>query len=309
MNKEKVLLGLGALITADLLYHGVKYCYNLIYNDTTYMKLLIENNVNYHYEIIESVIKKYAEILDISSETKLDIYLHVKENTAFTDYIHCKYPDIKFDYINDYDYNINCTIYDRDFDKLDKNKSNKKYISHEITERLKSNPNVFFLTPLSGKNYFYADVLPYFEYKSSPTYIIQGNLNQNRRYLDLLKKILDQSYKYKFIIKLLGRGYLPKELEKYKHKIVLRNNLNFSDYHREFLNAYCILPLISKNTHPQYYSKKLTSTINYARGYKLKCLIDKDLQEFYKLEDVEVYNDINDIVNHFKKTLDDFYKQ
>ena len=78
--------------------------------------------------------------------------------------------------------------------------------------------------------------------------------------------------------------------------------------HREFLNAYCILPLISKNTHPHYYNKKLTSTINYVRGYKLKCLIDKDLQEIYNLEDVEVYNDINDIVYHFKKTLDDFYK-
>lgn len=313
MKSEKVLLGLGALITADLLYHGVKYCYNLLYKHTSYMKILIENQVNYHYEIIESVIKKYAEILDICSETKVDIYLHIKKSTgtteSFIDYIHYKYPYIKFGYINDYDYYINCTVYDRDFDKLDKHKSNKKYISHEITDRLKRNPNVFFLTPLSGKNYFYADVFPYLEYKRSPIYIIQGNLNQNRRYLDLLKKILDQSYKHKFIIKLVGRGYLPKELEKYKDKIVLKNNLNFTDYHREFLNAYCILPLISKNTHPQYYNKKLTSTINYARGYKLKCLIDKDLQEIYNLEDVEVYNDINDIVYHFKKTLDDFYKQ
>ena len=152
-------------------------------------------------------------------------------------------------------------------------------------------------------------MFPYLEYKRSLIYIIQGNLNQNRRYLNLLKKILDQSYKHKFIIKLVGRGYLPKELEKYKDKIVLRNNLNFTDFHREFLNAYCILPLISKNTHPEYYNKKLTSTINYARGYKLKCLIDKDLQEIYNLDDVEVYNDINDIVHHFKKTLDDFYKQ
>ena len=38
MKSEKVLLGLGALITADLLYHGIKYCYNLLYNNTTYMK-------------------------------------------------------------------------------------------------------------------------------------------------------------------------------------------------------------------------------------------------------------------------------
>ena len=38
MNKEKVLLGLGALLTTNLLYNGVKYCYNLLYNDTTYMQ-------------------------------------------------------------------------------------------------------------------------------------------------------------------------------------------------------------------------------------------------------------------------------
>ena len=44
MNKEKVLLGLGALITVDLLCHGVKYCYNLLYKDTTYMKL---NNLKF----------------------------------------------------------------------------------------------------------------------------------------------------------------------------------------------------------------------------------------------------------------------
>ena len=45
MNKEKVLLGLGALITADLLYHGVKYCYSLLYNGATYMKLEIIRNI------------------------------------------------------------------------------------------------------------------------------------------------------------------------------------------------------------------------------------------------------------------------
>ena len=85
---------------------------------------------------------------------------------------------------------------------------------------------------------------------------------------------------------------MPKELNKHKNKILLKNNLNFIDYHKEFLDAYCILPLISKTTHSQYYNSKLTSSINYARGYKLKCLIDEDLQEIYKLDNVEVYRDI-----------------
>ena len=80
------------------------------------------------------------------------------------------------------------------------------------------------------------------------------------------------------------------------------------NYHKEFLDGYCILPLITKKTHPHYYTTKLTSTINYTSAYKLKCLIDKDLQNIYKLQDVEIFNDISDIVNAFKKTLVDFYK-
>ena len=124
----------------------------------------------------------------------------------------------------------------------------------------------------------------------------------------MLIKILDQSYEYDFIIKLIGRGHLPKELDKHKNKIVLKNNLNFIDYHKEFLDAYCILPLISKETRSQYYNSNLTSSINYARGYNLKCIIDEDLQEIYKLDNVEVYRDINDIEGCFINTLENLYK-
>ena len=111
---------------------------------------------------------------------------------------------------------------------------------------------MYFLTPLSKSNYIYADVLPYSNDKiksNIPIYVIQGNLNQNRRYLGLLEKILDQSYQYEFKIKLVGRGHLPSELQKYKNKIVLKNNLNFIDFHKEFLDVYCILPLILQKKH------------------------------------------------------------
>ena len=275
-------------------------------------KLLIKNMYSCHYEIIESVIVKYHEILNFDSNKIMDIYLVIKKNNSFKNYITNKYPQIRFKDIKDYDYYINCTIYDRDFDKLDNNKKSvKRYISHKITKRLKPNPNVLFLTPLSKTRYINTDILPYSEDKkisSIPIYVIQGNLNQGRRYLKLLNKILDQYYEYDFIIKLIGRGHLPKELNKHKNKIVLKNNLNFIDYHKEFLDAYCILPLISKKTHPQYYNSKLTSSINYARGYKLKCIIDEDLQEIYKLDNVEVYRDINDIESCFINTLENFYK-
>tara|TARA_B100000123_G_C25739502_1_gene433107 strand:+ start:1708 stop:3984 length:2277 start_codon:yes stop_codon:yes gene_type:complete len=277
-------------------------------------KLLIKNVVPYHCEIIESIIVKYHEILNIDTKNQLDIYLIINDNhnPRFKEYIIEKYPKLKFENIKIYDYYINCTVYNRDFHRLcNKKKSYCKYISHEITDRLKSNPNVYFLTPLAKTNFIYSDILPFSEQKKTsniPIYIIQGNLNIGRRYLNLLNIILDDNYPYKFIIKLIGRGTLPKELKKHENKIVLRNNLNFIDYHKEFLDAYCILPLISKKTHPQYYNKKLTSTINYARAYKLKCLIDKDLQEIYKLNDVEIYNDINDIKNSFIKTLEKFYE-
>jgi len=278
----------------------------------TNQKLLILNNVPFHFEIIESVIVKYHEIFNIDSNKEMNIYLHIFNDYSFQEYIKNKYPKIKFEDIKNYDYYINCTIYDRDFDKLDSNKySKKRYISHEITNRLKTNPNVYFLTPLAKTNFIYADILPYSKEKKTsniPIYVIQGNLNQGRRHLNLLTKILDQSYKYDFIIKMIGRGNLPKELKKYENKIVLKNNLKFIDYHTEFLDAYCILPLISKETHPQYYNNKLTSSINYARAYKLNCIIDYDLQKIYKLDNVEVYRNINDIEPCFIKTLETFYK-
>ena len=254
-------------------------------------KLLIQNTFPCHCEIIESVIVKYHEIFNFDSNKKMDIYLFIRKNDdSFKNYIANKYPEIKFKNIKDYDYYINCTVYDKDFDKLDNNTNSiKRYISHEITARLKTNPNVYFLTPLSKNNYIYTDVLPYSNEKKRsniPIYVIQGNLNLKRRNLKLLNKILDQSYEYDYIIKLIGRGDLPKELNKHKNKIVLKNNLSFIDYHKEFLDAYCILPLISKKTHGNYYTMKLTSSINYARGYNLKCIIDKDLQEIYNLDNV-----------------------
>lgn len=275
------------------------------------MKLLIINHHHCHYEIIESIIIKYYEILQINKNTSIDIYLSIFDNIIFKNYISDKYPNIKFENISNYDYYINCTIYDKDFDNLEKNKLNKKYISHQITERLEKNKNVYFLTPLTKSNFIYADILPYSSNKIKsdiPIYIIQGCISSGRRNFDLLKKILDNTDDYNFIIKLIGYDYeYNNQLEKYKNKIIIKSNLNFVDFHKEFLNAYCILPLISKNTHKHYYTNKLTSTINYARGYELKCLIDKDLQKIYNLKDVEIYNNINDIVSAFNNTLKTFY--
>ena len=61
MKSEKVLLGLGALITADLLYHGVKYCYDLLYNDTTYLEPHLKPLDKKLFEKYVSNCKNYLE--------------------------------------------------------------------------------------------------------------------------------------------------------------------------------------------------------------------------------------------------------
>ena len=91
-------------------------------------------------------------------------------------------------------------------------------------------------------------------------------------------------------------------------KIDFEGNLDFINFHKKFLDCYCILPLTLKETQPEYYDSKLTSTINYSVAYNLKALIDKNLQEIYKLNNVEIFEDENDIVQKFKNTLEDFYK-
>lgn len=276
--------------------------------------LLIQNLVNFHNETIESYIVKYKEIFHIDYD--LDIYIDMLNNSLnnnnFKKYIKEKYNNIIFDKPINYDYYINCTIYDRHYNNILDN-PNYIYISHHITERLKKKNNVFFLTPLMDiKNYISCDILPYMNYKiktNIPIYVIQGNLETKRRNYSLLEKILSKEYDYEFKIKLVGRGIIPNKLKKFSNKIILKNNLLFIDYHKEFSDCYCLLPLITKKSHPQYYTTKLTSSINYAKAYKLLTIIDKDLQEIYNLDNVEIFNDENDIVTIFEKTLINFYKQ
>ena len=277
------------------------------------MKILIENTVNFHYEIIESVINKYDILLNISKNSNDIIILNICSNDSFTNYILSKYKNIKkcTIYDNNYDYYINCTIYDKNSTII---KHDKKYlyIAHEITEKLKTFSNVYFLTPLcKTNNFFYADILPFSEQKKKtkvPVFIIQGNLSDSRRNYKLLDKILAYQDKtdLKFYIKILGKGSLDAKYNNYK-KLIIKSNLDFQDFHKEFLDAYCIIPLITKSSHSQYYKNKLTSTINYGKGYNLKFLIDKDLQDIYNLESVEIFIDETDFLRKFIKCVNDFH--
>ena len=279
------------------------------------MILQIFNKIPGHYEIIESIIVKHKQI--IGNHKISQIYLKVHESDkSFIKYIKEKYPKIIFDMLNNFDFHINCTIYPKHYEMI-KNLNNKKFffICHDKNKNMSSLSNVFYLTHSAGNNYISADVMAYQQKKNInkkiPIYVIQGHLSKehkHRRNFNLLISILKVNYQYPFKIRVLGKGDLDESLKPFMNKIEHLKNKNFIDYHKGFLDCYCILPLTLKSTNPQYYNGKLTSSINYAKGYKLKCIIDKELQNIYKLPDVEVYNNEKDIVNAFKKTLIHYHK-
>ncbi len=275
------------------------------------MNLLIKNKYKYHYEIIESIILKYNLIINKSLK-EVNIYLKINmSNISFIKYIIKKYPKIKLFYKNNIKYNfiIECTFCG-DINKLI-NDGRHYYISHRVKNSFLKYKNIFYLTPLNNSNYIYADILPFIEKKyrtNIPVFCIQGSLNKNRRDYSLLKKILNKEYNYKYIIKLIGYGYLPEELRDYENKILLKTNLNFLNYHKEFLDVFCIIPLISFKKNYNYYTNQLTSSISYGKGYKLNFLIDKKLQEIYNLDKAYIYNNSDDICEKFNDILIDFYK-
>ena len=98
-------------------------------------------------------------------------------------------------------------------------------------------------------------------------------------------------------------------MQPYQDKIILKNNLKFQEFHQEFLDGYAILPLISKKKQNHYYTHKLTSSINYAKAYNLKCIMDYDLYQLYPLKNSEIYSQTKSIITVFEKTLYDFYNK
>lgn len=278
------------------------------------MNLLIVNNDYFHYEIIESIIVNYDKILSIDKNEISTIILKITHNDSFIDYLKKKYPKIiinKQMYFG-VKYLINVSIYKRDYHLIDK-MENSFYISHEVDRDLKRHDNIIFTTPLCKTDkYMYFTELPFKNEKrnsETPIFIIQGELK--RRNWNLVKKILERKYDTDFKIKIVGKGEIPKILEDllntYSNKLILKRNLNFQDYHREFLDCYGIIPLISKEENAPYYENKLTSSINYGLAYNLWFLIDNDLQKIYNLKKSKTYtNNIDDI---FESLLKNFLKK
>ena len=281
--------------------------------------ILINNNFDCHYELIESIINKINFIIK-NDTTEYNLYIYVKKykniinHASFIEYISEKYPKIilLFNMLAiDFDYTIMCSCYKEHLETIEKNSKKHYYICHDITDENIICENVYHLTPLCKTDrYFYCDMLPYSTPKlifDIPFYIIQGDFK--RRSLKLLLNILNKSYNYNFIIKIVNNNDLPEELEPYSHRILHLKGLNYKEYHVNFCGIYAILPLSTKEEQPYYYSTKLTSSINYARAYDLTIVIDKDLQDIYNMDSKKAYvfNDETDISVAFNKSLEDFY--
>ncbi len=282
--------------------------------------LYILNTVPFHYEIIESVILKYSSIIgkDINPVT---IYLYTLENESFVEYIQQKYPNIIFGTPPRYDYLINCTVYPNQPIKSNSTNPhdfnptlrNHFYISHETSRRFKSFSNIIFVSPSPYKKRFSLSYLPFSEKPRRrtpyPIFAVQGHIHSYRRdYASLVKILKHVPNHYIFYIKILGRGKLPKCLWPFRSKIIFKDNLNFTDYHREFLDVYCLLPLLSPSKTPQYFRNKLSSNISYIESYKLKSLMHQALHNLYpELENVESYSTTPEMIQKFVMLLDQFY--
>jgi hypothetical protein len=276
------------------------------------MIVYIYNNFDFHYEIIETIINRYNLIINNNDIADIYLYVNNNKNYSFTQYIKRKYPKIQLKVPSKFDYYINCTIYSNNYNSIKNNDANKYFfICHDVNKIFVDMNNVYFLTEL-GKRYIYADILPFQDQKkvnnNIPIFCIQGSIAKHRRNFTLLEKILQKKYNYNYKIKIIGYGELDNKFNKYKNNLIIKSNLDFINYHKEFLDCYCIIPLITKKSHPHYYSNKLTSSISYAKAYNLKCLIDKDLQDIYNLPDTDVFNDENDVADAFERILIEFYK-
>jgi len=288
---------------------------------------ICNNSYPFHCELMPSIIEKFRSIIcdkDVS-DVEYQIYMTFNVNYPYREefvmFIKNKFPDVFLSITEEYDYKIDCVIYPEDKKNLVYDEKHF-YISHEVFDY--GHPNVFYLTPLCKRmsgfenHYIQCDVMAFYKRKCMnrdiPVYIIQGNMDANRRDYDLLEAILKTDFKHPFVIKMIGDGKLDPRFSKYSDKLIVKTRLDFCDYHREFLDGYCILPLVSRVKQPEYYDTKFVSSIHYGLAFDLHFILDQELQNIYGLEKTFVYetslvNKNEKGVEAFRKSLDAFYQK
>ena len=278
------------------------------------MKILIFNPHDFHYEIIESVLFYIDKFINNINKNTISFVLSIyKNNKSFINYIKEKYNNLSIINKNEncsYDYKINISIYPKDIEKIKKSK-NIFYISHRVDSIFDKFDNVFYLTPLNNsKKYIIPNILPYQDLKinkNQPIFIVQGNIDIKRKNYKSLIPILEKFKDIDFKIKILGRGKIPNELKKYNNKLIFKRYYRFKDYHKEFLDTFCILPLIDESFEHNYFNNTLTSSISYGLGYNLLFLCHYKLKDIYRLKKYVSYTDNSDICIGFNKCLQYFY--
>lgn len=290
------------------------------------MIIYIENNYHAHYEIIESVLHHIPFICKTILPKDTQIFLKIQPEVSFIDYITHKYLNVKivddFSKPQEFDFYINCTfnqLIDKsvDFDMVTLDPQKHFYIAHVIYPYLRKKKNVYFLTPISlvPRN-FSCTYLPFVDRPKMktdiPIFVVGGIINHYSRNYHMLKLLLDTPTKYPYKIKLLGKSpnhSVPFGPE-YNDRLIYCLNYNFIQYHQEFLDVYCMLPCINPETNPDYYTKKISSTINYIKGYQLKSIVDDQLQSIHQLEKAYVYHyPYKNIVEEKKKELENKGKE
>ena len=325
-------------IHANLITDQSIFIYNghqtVTQNGTEYYKhikkVYISNNYYpFHCELMPSIIEKFRDIIrdkDVS-EVEYKIYMTFNVDYPYKEdfimFIRNKFPNLNLAITEEYDYKIDCTIYPEDKKNLI-NDEKHFYISHEIFDY--EIPNVFYLSPqckgMCGfeNNYIPCDVMAFYKRKCMnrdiPVYIIQGNMDAARRDYDLLEAILKTEYTRPYVIKIIGNGKLDPRFSKYRDsgRIIVKTNLNYCDYHRELLDGYCILPLVSREKQPEYYHTKFVSSIHYGLAFDLHFILDTELRDIYDLNKCFVYESCGEnrekgIVDAFRQSLDAFYSR
>lgn len=283
-----------------------------------YINIKIINAHTYHYEIIESIMTVFlTDILKIHPYRKKQIFLYIKENASFINYIHKRFlknPYYKllinppFTFKPKIRVTININLY-KENEKSIRTQHNMFYISHDAVPELVKYRNVFFLTPLAKtRRYLLPLILPPINKIKSqiPIFIIQGKIEEKRRDYRSLIPIFEKYKDRQFQIKIVGKGRLPTYLKPYEDKIILKNNLNFIDYHKEFNDVFCILPLIDDYFEHKYFKNKYSSSISYGLGYNLMFLCHTKLKKIYPLKKSKTYSTQEEMTTQFGVLLDEF---
>ncbi len=247
-------------------------------------------------------------------DVECQIYLlaHTDAMPGFRPYLANKYRGVKWGRASDYAYLIGVTIYPEEYHSVaGLDPQRHFYISHSY-DPTRTPRNVFYLAGMARKNLLKHAVLPFCARRRHPVwppvFLVQGDFR--KRDMDALLPLLISKQPHPYRLLLLGHHLTCPALLGWPN-VLLRENLDYVDFHREASRASGILTLVSRKKHPQYYTSKLTSSITYARAYGLRCVIDEALQGIYQLDSAHPYKpgSSDGLMRSFSGALEALHRQ